>query len=954
MGSKSSGQIAGYKYFIGIHLALCYGPINKVSRILFNDLVAWTGTSTGATIQVDEPELFGGEGKEGGVGGDVSLHLGLNSQPQSPYLISNLGANIPAFRGVCCALFESFYIGNNPYLKPIAIECTRTTILTNGNAMWYSAKADIGGDMNPIHALYEAITNDEWGIGYPDSSIDLTTFTTAADTIYNEGLGFSTLWNKQEPINKFMQVLLDHVYGVILISPVSGKFIIKLFRDDYNPATLAIYNEDNISKLSSYARRAWGETINEVTVVYREKNADTDAPVTIQDTANIQFQGSVINKTIQFPGITNGTAAAKVAQRELKVISSPLAKISIEVNREAWSISIGDVFKLSWDDLTIVSQIFRVMAIDTGSLTKGRIRITALEDVFGAPSTVYAQPQGTLWVVPSTAPVDLARQRIEEATYWDIQMTVRQADINTFTAGFGFLGSMGSSQAGVNYGYELHTKTSVNPYLSQGTWVTCPSALVTETLVPEVTTNINFTSNFTTGIVSTGTYAYINDEIVEVTAFDDVTLTATLKRGVLDTVPVDHTSGAVIYFVEKFSGKDSTEYTETDVVNAKLLERTNLGTFPIGSATELSLTMTNRYARPYAPGNVKICDIAYNNALTGQLQITWSHRDRTQQLAYLVDQDEGDIGPEAGVTYTLRIYNELDVLDTTVSGISGTLYEFTSEADSNTKLLMHFDDSIDGSVNIINNAFPWHSFSVFGDAQLDTAFKQFGDSSLLLDGNGDYLSSPAHTNFDIGTGDFTIEFWVRLTSNPGGLERILAPAVTANQTGCLQIWASNTTSGGSVVGAIELALEDGTGPIVSTAVTIVDSTFHHVAFARSGTTLKSFLDGTEKESVTNSIDFDLLGTEGLFIGNNSLLGAGTYFAGHLDEFRFVKGIAKYTASFTAPTQSFGQDITGGPPNSSLRFELESIRSGLASHQFHNITVSRVGYGYNFGNFWGGT
>ena len=55
-----------------------------------------------------------------------------------------------------------------------------------------------------------------------------------------------------------------------------------------------------------------------------------------------------------------------------------------------------------------------------------------------------------------------------------------------------------------------------------------------------------------------------------------------------------------------------------------------------------------------------------------------------------------------------------------------------------------------------------------GDAQLDTAQQRFGTASLLLDGTGDYLSLAASSDFGFGTGDFTIEAFVRPASITAG------------------------------------------------------------------------------------------------------------------------------------------------------------------------------------------
>ena len=58
--------------------------------------------------------------------------------------------------------------------------------------------------------------------------------------------------------------------------------------------------------------------------------------------------------------------------------------------------------------------------------------------------------------------------------------------------------------------------------------------------------------------------------------------------------------------------------------------------------------------------------------VAGDLTVTWARRDRTQQIAYLVQQFDADIGPEPGVTYTVRIRDRNDTLVHTASGIAGT------------------------------------------------------------------------------------------------------------------------------------------------------------------------------------------------------------------------------------------------------------------------------------------
>jgi hypothetical protein len=92
--------------------------------------------------------------------------------------------------------------------------------------------------------------------------------------------------------------------------------------------------------------------------------------------------------------------------------------------------------------------------------------------------------------------------------------------------------------------------------------------------------------------------------------------------------------------------------------------------------------MNRRQNRPYPPGNVKINNVAYPAVAKGDLVISWAHRDRLSQTVSLVSQTNGNIGPEAGVTYTLRIYGEAGSLRRTYSGLTGTSQTYTQADDT--------------------------------------------------------------------------------------------------------------------------------------------------------------------------------------------------------------------------------------------------------------------------------
>lgn len=681
MGS-SKKQTVGYRYYLGMHLAICHGPVDAVTEIQVGERQAWSGNlAASGRINLAAPELFGGEKREGGVSGAVDVAFGEATQAPNDYLQAKVGTPQPAYRGILGLILRQVYIAaNNPYIKPWAIRVKRCF------RGWYPTKAEINGAANPAHILYECLTNAAWGMGYPSASIDDASFRAAADTLAAEGFGLNLIWLQQSKIEQFVREVLDHIGGVLTTSPSTGRFVLKLVRADYAVENLPVLDPTNVLELESFQRAAWGETTNELVLVYTKPDTFKDTSITVQDLANIQAQGAVVSQTRRYPGITSDSLAARVALRDLAAVSTPLAKVRLKVNRKAWNLYPADVFKLVWPPLGIEGLVMRIAAIDGGTLTQGAISIDAVEDVFGLPAASYTAPQPPGWVDPVPAPSAASPRRLVEAPYWDIARTMSAAELAYLDATDCFLQTLGGRPAPGAINYEIHSKTSsASTYNERGQAEFAPHAVLASDTGQAVTGTLTYHSEVDIDLVAVGSYAYLNDEAVAITAINSAARTLTVNRGVLDTVPVGHAAGSRIWFADGFQGIDPTEYAVGETVNARLLTVTGKGTLALTSAPTDSLAMNRRQNRPYPPGNLKINGAAYPSVVKGDLAIGWSHRDRLSQTVSLTVQSAGNIGPESGVTYTLRIYGEAGSLRRTYSGLTGTSQTYTlanDEADS--------------------------------------------------------------------------------------------------------------------------------------------------------------------------------------------------------------------------------------------------------------------------------
>lgn len=142
LGSKyqNTGQ---YKVNLGMHMAIGIGPFDSIDKIEVGDQIAWDGYSTGGQIYINKPDLFGGQKKQGGIVGYVDIEFGESDQPQNDYLVSVLGEDIPAYRGVVGAVLRQVYLGTTNYIKPWIFWGSRIHKRSDGTEQWYDEKSEI-------------------------------------------------------------------------------------------------------------------------------------------------------------------------------------------------------------------------------------------------------------------------------------------------------------------------------------------------------------------------------------------------------------------------------------------------------------------------------------------------------------------------------------------------------------------------------------------------------------------------------------------------------------------------------------------------------------------------------------------------------------------------------------------------------------------------------------------
>lgn len=213
--------------------------------------------------------------------------------------------------------------------------------------------------------------------------------------------------------------------------------------------------------------------------------------------------------------------------------------------------------------------------------------------------------------------------------------------------------------------------------------------------------------------------------------------------------------------------------------------------------------------------------------------------------------------------------------------------------DEYTKLLLHFDGA-DASTTITddNSGGAAHAWTVGGNAQIN-------GNSLLLDGAGDFVTTPDHADFSLGAGDFTID--CKFDPAGGfGTTRYLGGQSNSGGTGTTVAWGMYCDSSNRIVVRVNNA------PSI-TGTTVIDTAGeHHVALVRNGDVMHLYLDGIEEGS-TALVGTVLNSGNSVSIGRMGDLASSTWF-GSIDEFRISIGIARWTSDFTPPTIAYSDTI----------------------------------------------
>ncbi len=407
-----TGEFAGYTYHADIALGICFGPVDSLEDIIFDNNRSLRRITSGTPVDpalprpltldglkeeifVNAPNLFGGTGSvtsEGGAQGLVDFHFGTEEQEINAFLEARVPDNLQsAWKRLAYAWFfnngppapgRPFYFGTSGSLKPIHFVVGRFPSAANGTDTNRIPNSDGYDGANPAEMIYECLTDDWWGLKVSPAEINLESFQAAAQTLFDEGFGLSIQVDARQPTDETIADILRYIDADVDTNPLTGLLELNLVRADYDADELLVITPENSRELEAY-RPTYRELSTGVKLKYTNNSTRNfvDDSAEWTNSANREITGEEKIESLDFSAICDPQLAAVVAFREGKGATLPFWRGSFRCDRKGFNLRKSSPFKLLWpsEGIDIVA---RVTTIDWGSLEDGEISVSFVEDVF--------------------------------------------------------------------------------------------------------------------------------------------------------------------------------------------------------------------------------------------------------------------------------------------------------------------------------------------------------------------------------------------------------------------------------------------------------------------------------------------------------------------------------------------------------------------------------------------
>lgn len=401
-------ETVGYNYFASFAALIAHGPIDRIDAIWMDDELVWKGplARSGDYAVITIPGR-----------GNVRLYWGTSTQTQDSVLATS-GTVHPAYRGQAYMVFNQLFFGRDRTNAPnIEVLVTRWP-----NAPWLPTPNSIEDDVNPVIPLWDLWTNPRYGLGMPETRLDLAALAAVGTKLNAEGIGVSPVITR--PLN-FRQFLVElcECFDAYPTYDAQGRLGLALVRDSASVAP--VMGPADLVDAPALNPQGWHETFNETFVRFTDRDRRfEESSVAYRDRGNFQITQAMLSQTLSRPWITRQAVAQKIANAAGRVAAQPLLSGSMRVRKSsAAKLSVGGTFTLNFPQSGVNDVLCRVERLtlpapgqaeatvafseDTGFYNAGHYTAETdapeAEDVYEVQELAYQKLIEAPWAIKETS-----------------------------------------------------------------------------------------------------------------------------------------------------------------------------------------------------------------------------------------------------------------------------------------------------------------------------------------------------------------------------------------------------------------------------------------------------------------------------------------------------------------------------------------------------------------------
>ncbi len=331
---------------VDLHLAIaiCEGPIENVTHLYFDDVVAATNNSSSG----DSDSWSIASPWSGKV--TVNFRAGTDSQSNISTLQGQMG-NDPRFRGIAYCYVRLNYDKdkwkNGVPSITFQVKGKKVPSTSDGTSLSYTD--------NPANCLLDYLTNTRYGKGIPVSQIDLPSFASAGTHFSNES--FHCRGNLFTGVNMYDNII-DLCACCTSAITFGNKY--QLIPEKTGASVMTIDKTNTVGNVD-YLLADKQRLINTMKIKYMDQDTEYKDNVKVLDNSTLKTQDNenILLRELYLPFTKTSTLATKIGTQMINQ-SRQSHMISLTTTIAGIKLSVGDIVQVTNETFGITNKKFRV------------------------------------------------------------------------------------------------------------------------------------------------------------------------------------------------------------------------------------------------------------------------------------------------------------------------------------------------------------------------------------------------------------------------------------------------------------------------------------------------------------------------------------------------------------------------------------------------------------------